>query len=180
MGPDSTEAALETLLATYASLVRGVARQKGLDEAAIDEVLQDVRIRLWRALPGERIGLVNSSYVYRTALTAVCDYLRRRRGEPVASVDRLSGYDATRLAEPAQGERALERAELGAALKTALGRLADSRRPVVKMYLAGYSQGEIERVLGWSEAKTRNVLYRGLAELRRTLGELGIHPEPSS
>jgi RNA polymerase sigma-70 factor (ECF subfamily) len=42
------------------------------------------------------------------------------------------------------------------------------------MYLAGYSREEIADFLGWSEAKTRNLLYRGLADLRNRLTEWGI------
>jgi RNA polymerase sigma-70 factor (ECF subfamily) len=42
------------------------------------------------------------------------------------------------------------------------------------MYLAGHPREEIAEVLGWSEAKTRNLLYRGLADLRARLTELGV------
>jgi RNA polymerase sigma-70 factor (ECF subfamily) len=42
------------------------------------------------------------------------------------------------------------------------------------MYLAGYSGEEVANVMGWSEAKTRNLLYRGLGDLRERLRELGI------
>jgi hypothetical protein len=31
--------------------------------------------------------------------------------------------------------------------------------------------------MGWTEAKTRNLLYRGLNELRLALGRLGVGPE---
>ena len=36
---------------------------------------------------------------------------------------------------------------------------------------------EIAALLGWSEAKTRNLLYRGLADLRSALAARGIGPE---
>jgi RNA polymerase sigma-70 factor (ECF subfamily) len=42
------------------------------------------------------------------------------------------------------------------------------------MYLAGYSREEVATVTGWSEAKTRNLLYRGLGDLRERLKEMGI------
>ncbi len=45
------------------------------------------------------------------------------------------------------------------------------------MYLVGYSRQEIADLLGWSEAKTRNLLYRGLDDLRRALSQRGIGPE---
>jgi RNA polymerase sigma-70 factor (ECF subfamily) len=42
------------------------------------------------------------------------------------------------------------------------------------MHLAGYAREEIAQLLGWSEAKTRNLLYRGLADLRERLTARGI------
>ena len=42
------------------------------------------------------------------------------------------------------------------------------------MYLAGHPREEISSLLGWSEAKTRNLLYRGLADLRGCLTAQGI------
>jgi RNA polymerase sigma-70 factor (ECF subfamily) len=44
------------------------------------------------------------------------------------------------------------------------------------MYLAGYDRVEIAELLGWSEAKTRNLLYRGLADVRTSLESWGFGP----
>ena len=46
-------------------------------------------------------------------------------------------------------------------------------RPV-RMHLAGYPREEIAKLMGWTEAKTRNLLYRGLADLRERLTAEGI------
>ncbi len=53
---------------------------------------------------------------------------------------------------------------------------AGSRRVVVRLYLAGYKREEIAEMLGWSEPKTRNLLYRGLADLRGALERAGVVP----
>lgn len=45
------------------------------------------------------------------------------------------------------------------------------------MYLAGYGREEIADLMGWTEAKTRNLLYRGLGDLRERLTQMGIGPE---
>jgi RNA polymerase sigma-70 factor (ECF subfamily) len=42
------------------------------------------------------------------------------------------------------------------------------------MHLLGHPREEIARVMGWTEAKTRNLLYRGLAELRERLQAEGV------
>ena len=52
--------------------------------------------------------------------------------------------------------------------------LPSGRREVVRMYLAGYGREEIGALLGWTEAKTRNLLYRGLENLRQSLTAKGI------
>ena len=99
------------MAAEYAQLVRSAASRRGLEDADVAEVLQEIRIQLWRALGSQ-----------------------------------------------------------------ALDTLAPTQRPVVRMYLAGYPQAEIQTLLGWSEPKTRNVLYRGLQQLRETLSQTGIRP----
>jgi len=52
--------------------------------------------------------------------------------------------------------------------------IVPSRRAVVRMYLGGYAREEIATLMGWSEAKTRNLLYRGLADLRERLVTMGV------
>jgi DNA-directed RNA polymerase specialized sigma24 family protein len=55
--------------------------------------------------------------------------------------------------------------------------LIESRRVPVRMHLLGYESREIAARLGWTGAKTRNLLSRGLADLRERLATLGIGPE---
>jgi RNA polymerase sigma-70 factor (ECF subfamily) len=70
--------------------------------------------------------------------------------------------------------------DLAVALDRALLELVASRRGVVRMHLAGYPRQEIADLMGWSEAKTRNLLYRGLEDLRQQLTALGIGPEATT
>jgi RNA polymerase sigma-70 factor (ECF subfamily) len=55
--------------------------------------------------------------------------------------------------------------------------LMESRRRVVRLFLLNMTLQEIAIVLNWSEAKTRNLLYRGLDDLKRMLREKGIEYE---
>ena len=167
--------ALESVVARFATMVRSVGARHRLDEGDLDEVLQEVRIRLWRADPsGEQIERLGASYVYRTATSAALDLLRRRRahgGDRTESVD--DRPDA--LPNNARGPlEELEGGELSARILAAVDTLALPRRAAVRMYLSGYEREEIAELLGWSEAKTRNLIYRGLADLRRRLTERGI------
>ena len=178
MDRDITErvsAALDAVVARFATMVRSVGAGHGLSDADLDEVLQDVRIRLWRADPsGEQIERLGASYVYRAATTAALDLLRRRRAR---AADRTESVD-DRPDDLPHDERGpherLEDAELSARILAAVETLALPRRAAVRMYLSGYDRAEIAELLGWSEAKTRNLLYRGLADLRQRLTERGI------
>ena len=58
--------------------------------------------------------------------------------------------------------------------------LMDSRRRVVKLFLLSMTLEEIAIFLNWSEAKTRNLLYRGLDDLKKILLEKGIEYEDQS
>ncbi len=167
---DPTSRVLEQLLSRYASIVRDVAFRHNLSECDIDEVFQDVRIRLWRALAtSEKISVAPASYVYRTAMSAALDLIRRRRARREQGLEWLTdGHAATAGAQP---DQAVEADELVVQLAHSLGELGEPRRVVVRMHLAGYHRNEIAELLGWTEAKTRNLLYRGLSDLKAKLDE---------
>jgi RNA polymerase sigma-70 factor (ECF subfamily) len=173
--PDPVSTALEAILTRFAGVVRTVGARYRLPHSELDEVVQDVRVRLWRALgSGERIESISPSYLYRAATTAAIDVIRRRRGpreEPMETLTLMSSPSAVDHRRP---DRDAECAELGAQIETALQRVGESRRPVVRMYLSGIGSTEIAQVMGWSEPKARNLLYRGLADLREHLEALGI------
>ena len=168
--------ALEAVVGKFGAMVRQVARRYRLDEADVDEVMQEVRIRLWRARESrESIDEVSTSYVYRTASSAALDVIRRRRSrraEHHQSIDEHAGGEIATTTPGPQGD--LEETELGAQVVSALATIPESRRPAVRMYLAGYPREEIAQLMGWTEGKTRNLLYRGLADLRGRLSEMGI------
>ena len=171
--PDPLSSALEAAVTKFAGLVRGVGWRHRLSEAEVHELLQQVRIRLWQAQgTSEQISRVSASYVYRTAVSAVLDMMRRRRAQRTEQMVSLEdGMVATATGNP---ERDLESSELVAQVTRAIDSIPLSRRAVVRMYLAGHPREEIADLLGGSEAKTRNLLYRGLGDLRARLTEQGI------
>jgi len=163
---DRNSLALEKVLRRFESRVRAIGGRFGLSSVELDELFQEIRIRLWKALedPG-RIESLSASYVHRTATTAALDMIRRNRGD-----DMRVPLDAN-LPDPgpANPDRQMEGRETAQRIEGALSRLDDRRRPVVRMYLAGYGHKEIAGLLGWTNGSTRNLLYRGLADLRAEL-----------
>ena len=180
-GPEDVSPSLERVLHRFATMLHHVGKARGLSGAEADELCQEVRIRLWRALKdGDRIAAAQSSYVYRTALTAATDLIRRRRARPTEPLgDGLPSTSAGAVDPATDGaaDSALDDMDLAERIGTAVGRLHPPRDVVVRLHLAGYDRREIAGFVGWTESKTRNLLYRGLDDLREILGGMGIGPE---
>ncbi len=174
---DGLSASLEAVVTRFAGLLRAVGRRYGLPESDTADLAQEVRIRLWQAQgASERIAGVTSSYVYRTATSAAVDLIRRRRARKSDPVAVVPDY-APGAPLPEGPADALARSELGAQISRAVAKLAPARQAAVRMHLVGYPREEIAQLLGWTDAKTRNLIYRGLADLREFLREAGIGPE---
>ncbi len=166
---EGLSAAIESTMRRSEGLIRSAAFRAGLETGEMDGVIQDVRIRLWRAFdrPDENRTELPPSYVYKVTVSAVIDFLRRRRTErrlqtvPIDSVEE----SLTAAVDPSRLE------SLAEALGRALLRLSPDRRVAVRLHLRGRSREAIAAFTGWSEARTRNLLYRGLTDLRNALRE---------
>jgi RNA polymerase sigma factor (sigma-70 family) len=169
---DDVSPILEEHVQRYAGLVDHAIRRYGLSRLDREELEQEVRLKLWTARrTGEAISGLSTSYVYRTVMSAAIDMTRRRRPT----------VHETPLRDPRRGDRTRELSvcdadpidsdDIRQRLERALARLAAPRRFAVGLYLAGYPRAEIADAMHWSEARTRNLLYRGLAELRSGLRE---------
>lgn len=170
---DSTSEELESLVARFARFAGRIAHDRGLHQEDLDELLQELRVRFWRA---RKDGLrdLSAGYVRRTAISAALDIIRRRRVDRNVSIDdEQPGAPAlaTLAANPAE---LLDRSELAQRVALAVENLAPARRAAVRLYLDGYRREEIAELLRWSDARTRNLLYRGLADLRAVLIAQGI------
>ncbi len=168
---------LEQVVAKFRGLLGAAAARHRLDPTERDALTQELRLRLWRALKDTAtIGSVSATYVQRATMSAALDLLRRRRDRELA----LPDEDFTPSPAMRSSERAdvlLEASDVAHAIERALLVLPESRRAVVRLHLRGYEREEIGPLLGWSEAKTRNLLYRGLEDLRNELTRLGFGPE---
>ena len=175
---DPLSPAIEAVTGRFALLVRSIGSRHGLGDEDLDELMQAVRLRLWRARQSsEQIEATPASYVYRTAVTASLDLIRARRTQRAEAMDSLREGDETMSSVRPDAQSELEARELAALVGQSVERVTPSRRPVLRMYLAGYDRREIADLMGWSEAKTRNLLYRGLADLRSLLEAQGLGPE---
>lgn len=165
---DPLSSRIEAVLNAHASRVRVAARQYGADATDVDLVMQETRLRIWRlAERGEAPDDLSPGLIYRIAASAAIDIMRRRDSRREVSASAA----ATMVSREPD---ALERVALATALRTCFGKLLRGRRAVVAMYLRGSPREEIAALLRWSEGRTRNLLYRGLEDLRACLRTQGF------
>jgi RNA polymerase sigma factor (sigma-70 family) len=163
------------------AIVRFCPRDKGLQ---FDDIEQEARLRLWRALHDEREVTNYASYLYRIAATATIDALRRvqaRHEEQLETLIEQRTDDGDIMLAPApvkdSPERLAESREAVDKVMSAVAKLPDAQRRAVGMYLQGMTSQDVADLMGWSEPKSRNLVYRGLKELRKSLREEGIDYE---
>ncbi|MEO8585263.1 MAG: sigma-70 family RNA polymerase sigma factor [Acidobacteriota bacterium] len=185
--PGSAER-LDALLAEHGRLLKSTVarvcpRYLGIQP---DEIEQEVRVRLWRVLESEREITDPASYIRRVAVTASIDAIRRakvRKEEPLMEIrpgdESGDVFGAPRaLPDSAPNPEAEASArEIGRKVEAALSRIPESRRRVVRLHLQQFNTQEMASLLGWSEPKARNLVYRGLRDLRRELRAQGIDCE---
>jgi DNA-directed RNA polymerase specialized sigma24 family protein len=78
----------------------------------------------------------------------------------------------------ADPERRAASRELGARVAAALKRLAPDRRRAAAAHLQGFEVAEIMAFFGWSYERARNLIARGVADLRRQLESESDHERP--
>jgi len=162
----------EPLAKKYSRLIRSaVGRVAGpqLSPSDAEEIEQKVLIGLWRAMPGEQMPSNPSSYLYRAAVRETVRTLESRRRVQVVELDE---NHQDRLPTP---HRALESKELGVAIRDALATLSPDRMRAVQAHLIGFAVQEIMSMKDWPYNKARNLIARGMADLRRELKQRGVH-----
>jgi RNA polymerase sigma factor (sigma-70 family) len=177
----SVDARWQSLVEQYAGLLRATIsrvcpRQLGLQ---VDDIEQEARLKLWKALKSERTIESPASYVFKTAARATIDAIRRaraRREEQLGPPPEAGGSarDWEVVDPQASPERQAERALVLSQVQQVLGRLKAERRRALALHLQGFTTEEIGRLLGWTEPRARNLVYRGLKQLREALRAAGI------
>lgn len=138
-----------------------------------DDIVQAAWVRLHPpAKNPEGIGAVGASLLARAAYCATVDEIRRRRRRKEVPLDDAPPKAQTTADPLAQaGAREIRRA-----IATCLGGLKEERRFAVTLYLQGHSVPEAGRILDWPVKRAENMVFRGLADLRRCLAGKGYRP----
>ncbi|MEW5900403.1 MAG: RNA polymerase sigma factor [Acidobacteriota bacterium] len=154
-----------------ATFLKFELEKNGIDP---EDVLQEIRAKLWKRYSSEKKMPPRASYINRVVNSALIDFMRRARLQAkIVQDERCAKLFRYRLSNPGQPDEFLLKKAIGDVCET----LIDHRRRVVELFLLNMTLEEIARALSWSEGKTRNLLYRGLSDMRRKLKERGIEYE---
>ena len=119
----------------------------------------------------ERNREPGASFLAKVAYCATVDEIRRDRRRREVSVETLEPSALERSSEDVLRSR-----EIGTGIRDCMGTLVPNRSRAATLFLLGHTSPEIGRILGWSLRKTENLVFRGMADLRRCLTSKGITP----
>ncbi len=153
---------------------RWADRRLDIVQAALLRLLEMDR-RAEIASGGEKEGPRSASYLWQVAYTAMVDEMRRvgRRREVSLDDARAADPAIEAPAAPDGHERCID---LGRAIQGCLERLVEPRRLAVALHLEGFRAAESARALGWDITRIRNLVFRGMDDLRRCLEGRGVRP----
>jgi RNA polymerase sigma-70 factor (ECF subfamily) len=158
--PDSFIAMLKQYDRSLRSLV---FRLMG-DRDAMDDVLQDVYLRAYRALPSFRGDAAAGTWLYRIAYNVCIDELRRRQRRPAIRLDEVAEE-----ADP--GIDPSELAALRGDVAEALERLpVEQRAAVILVDAHGFDYVRAGEILGVPAGTVGSRVSRARATLRLALG----------
>jgi RNA polymerase sigma factor (sigma-70 family) len=166
--PDSEEE-FGRILEAYGQFMSIEVQRFNLSKYGLDheDILQDVRVKIWQVVSDKRRIISLPAYIKKIISSAVIDQLRKRQRDDSL----LRREEQIRIAEQKDlySWEALRKKAMEQAVGRAVEKLISSRRQVVKLYLLSLSIPEISSYLNWTHNKTRNLLYRGLSDLKEAL-----------
>jgi RNA polymerase sigma factor (sigma-70 family) len=169
----SNELSFEQIVRDHQAMVfRTLTRLTGSREG-VDDLAQDVFLRLFRALPGFRNEALLSTYLYRIAVNVAQDEWKRRRREDrthVSLSDEATEWEE-RLEHPGQNpEQQLEGRQFQRLVEEHLMRLSGVERAVLVLYhQEEQSYQQIAAALGMPIGTVRTHIHRGRRKMREAL-----------
>lgn len=136
-----------------------------VDAAELDDVLQDVFLRVQRGLPGLRDEERFTSWLFQIARSSISEHQRMRARHPLTEAP----TDSEIPDEPTDDDRDAVRA-LAGCVSIFVGRLNSPYREAITLVeLQGLTAREAAAIIGVSVSAMKTRVQRGRAQLRRLL-----------
>jgi len=155
---------IETVLREHGPMLARIAGSYESERARRDDLLQEITVAVWRALPSWRGDASLRTFAARVAHNRAIDHLAR---EKRAQGDELDDRHPDPDASPMQHAEIQQRRE---DLVAAVRRLPLGQRQVVVLALEGFSQREIGDTLNLEENTVTQRLSRARRQLQQWLG----------
>jgi RNA polymerase sigma factor (sigma-70 family) len=164
MHPPDADAELARIIRTYGDALSRLAWGYCRHASDHDDLVQDVLVALWRALPRFRGESSERTFVFRVAHNRGLTFRARQHvHDPLTDaevlVDSRAGPDVE-----------LDQAQRRERLRAAVRRLPESQRQTVMLHLEGFSAREIAALQGTSENNVAVRLTRARHALHGLLG----------
>jgi RNA polymerase sigma factor (sigma-70 family) len=162
---------IERVLATHGPALRRLVAAYERDRATQQDLLQEILLALWRALPRFRGDCAERTFVLRVAHNRSLTHAFRRPPRP-APLD-----EAGEIADPLPGpEHHAVTAQRRAALLRALHELPLAPRQILTLSLEGLGNVEIAELLGITPNNANVRLSRARSALRDAMARNGGSP----
>lgn len=169
---DRDPRAVEETRQKYGAWCAAIARRLLRDERDVEECLSDCSLAVWNAIPPaapEHFKGWLGAIVRNRAV-----YIGRRNGKRPETADEAALELASCLPDGSSPPGELEAKELGAAVSAFLrGQEKGARAAFLRRYWRAESVAEVASALGWSESKTKSILFRTRNRLRDYLQKEG-------
>ncbi len=169
------EDAFVRLAVAYRPRIWATASRFARSRPELEDLVQDLLVKLWRGLPGYRGNAPFGHWVMTVTVRGCYDFLRaqRRRRERETLVDPTERHEDI---DP-ENERARARREAWETVRLLLERLDPKDRLVVTLLdLEERSVRETASLTGWSEANVKVRAHRARKKMRDLHHELGLDP----
>jgi RNA polymerase sigma-70 factor (ECF subfamily) len=175
---ESKDKELAEILDRFSSFIKANIHRYNLPKFGleIDDILQEIKIKIWKILHYEKKITNYSSYIKKIVDSSVIDQFRKFKREEGIYLHEKSKHIAEQNNAYASDFLYVEM-DIKDIIGRAVEGLIETRRKVVKLYLLNMSIEEIALYFNWSKDKTRNLLYRGLSDLKKILKEKNIDYE---
>lgn len=130
----------EHLIRQHGARIRRIARRYAAADA-VEDLVQDILVRLWRSYPRFRGEARVETWIYRVALNASMTHVRDSIRERTQQAAFAAGTSPSVAAPPAD-------ASMAEILESFLAQLGDIDASILMMYLDGLSADEMSGVLG--------------------------------
>jgi RNA polymerase sigma-70 factor (ECF subfamily) len=129
----------------------------------VDDVLQDVFLRVQRGLPGLRDEERFTSWLFQIARSSIAEHQRARARHPLATAPEQPEVAADPIADDREAARSL-----ACCISVFVARLASPYREAVTLVeLEGLTVREAAEMVGTSVSGMKSRVQRGRAQLRR-------------